>query len=274
MSKQFVKVALCQRSADCSKQENLRHILKAIQEAMRRCPDLDVIVFPEYSYYEPHDAQDGLANAEELDGPFIQALCQAAQRYHVNIIPGSFPEISGYKIRNTCPFIDRKGQVLSRYSKIHLMNWNGIRESDFTEAGQELSVLDTDFGRIGILIGFDLRFPELARSMALKGVDILFCTSCFPWGLEYASRPDHWDILLESTTLYNLTWVCAANQFGQVNGERHLGRSMVVDPWGTPVAVASYREEILLATLDLGYQQTIRSRVGTWESRRPDIYEL
>lgn len=274
MSQRYVQVALCQRRACRDKQENLRQTVALIERAAADCPGLDVIVFPEYSHHVPENAQDGLANAESLDGPYMQEMAVQARKHHVNLIPGSFAETAGVKTRNTCPFIDRSGRVTAHYAKVHLMDGIGALESDTTRPGSEICVINTDFGRVGLLLSYDLRFPELARSMVLKGADILFCPACFPAGNPMPPRTDHWDLLVESTALVNLTWLCAVNQYGEVNGRHVFGRSMVVDPWGTRVAMAAGQEDIVYATLDMEYEKTIRTRVGTWENRRPDVYEL
>lgn len=274
MFQRYVQVALCQRRACRDKQENLRQTIELIERAMATRPELDVIVFPEYSYHMPRSAQDGLFNAEGMDGPYMQEMAFQARKHHVNLIPGSFAEIAGMKSKNTCPFIDRSGCVSAKYTKIHLMDGIGGAESVSTRPGSEMCVFDTDFGRVGMLMCYDLRFPELSRSMVLKGADILFCPACFPWGNPLPPRSDHWDLLVESTALLNLTWICAVNQYGEVNGSYAFGRSMVVDPWGTRVIMAAGQEEIIYATLDMAYEQKVRAQVGTLENRRPDVYEL
>lgn len=277
MSKRFVNVALCQRNAGHTKSENIRQSVEMIKSAKAHDPNLDVVVFSEYNYYKPTNApnaQDGLENAECIDNAYIRTMSKQARQHHINIIPGSFTELFGTKTKNSCPFIDRNGKILAKYSKIHLMDGIDIKESDTAESGNELCVFNSDFGRIGIMLGYDLRFPELPRSMVLQGADIIFCPACFPCGNPLPSRTDHWDILVQSTALYNLTWVCAVNQFGEVGKDQMFGRSMVVNPWGTCVAAASGADEIVYATLDMDYETFIRTRVSSWENRRPDVYEL
>ena len=276
MVKRFVKVALCQRGVTGSKEQNIAETVSLIEEAAEHCPGLDLIIFPEYNYYEALSLEEARANSETMDGRYITEMKKQARRFGVNLIPGSFAETCGEKVKNTCALIDRSGEVAGSYSKVHLMDAIGIRESDAAVPGDKLGVFDTDFGRIGLMVCFDLRFPEQPRSMVLQGADIIFCAASFPTGSPLPPRTDHWDLLVQSTALLNLTWTCAVNQFGSICGgtENPFGRSMVVDPWGIVTASALGRRDIVYATLDMQHQKEIRGRVATWNCRRPDIYTL
>ena len=276
MVKRFVKVALCQRGVTGSKEQNIAETVSMIEEAAEHCPGLDLIIFPEYNYYESLSLEEARANSETMDGRYITEMKKQARRFGVNLIPGSFAETCGEKLKNTCALIDRSGEVAGSYSKVHLMDAIGIRESDAAVPGDKLGVFDTDFGRIGLMVCFDLRFPEQPRSMVLQGADIIFCAASFPTGSPLPPRTDHWDLLVQSTALLNLTWTCAVNQFGSICGgtENPFGRSMVVDPWGIVTASALGRRDIVYATLDMQHQKEVRGRVATWNCRRPDIYTL
>lgn len=276
MVKRFVKVALCQRGVTGSKEQNIAETVSMIEEAAEHCPGLDLIIFPEYNYYEALSLEEARANSETMDGRYITEMKKQARRFGVNLIPGSFAETCGEKVKNTCALIDRSGEVAGSYSKVHLMDAIGIRESDAAVPGDKLGIFDTDFGRIGLMVCFDLRFPEQPRSMVLQGADIIFCAASFPTGSPLPPRTDHWDLLVQSTALLNLTWTCAVNQFGSICGgtENPFGRSMVVDPWGIVTASALGRRDIVYATLDMQHQKEIRGRVATWNCRRPDIYTL
>ena len=276
MVKRFVKVALCQRGVTGSKEQNIAETVSMIEEAAEHCPGLDLIIFPEYNYYESLSLEEARANSETMDGRYITEMKKQARRFGVNLIPGSFAETCGEKVKNTCALIDRSGEVAGSYSKVHLMDAIGIRESDAAVPGDKLGVFDTDFGRIGLMVCFDLRFPEQPRSMVLQGADIIFCAASFPTGSPLPPRTDHWDLLVQSTALLNLTWTCAVNQFGSICGgtENPFGRSMVVDPWGIVTASALGRRDIVYATLDMQHQKEVRGRVATWNCRTPDIYTL
>lgn len=270
-----VNVAVVQRSGAGTTHENLTEMTSMVETAVNTFPKIDVIVFPEYCYFAPTTMEESKKVAEEIPGPFTDTMAALAKKYNVNIIPGTFIEnAKSGKVHNATVFINREGKILGTYRKIHLMDAIGYKESDYVEAGTEMCVFDSDIGRIGMMVCYDLRFPELARSMVLKGADILFVPSEFPSGNPLPPRTDHWDLLVRSTALFNLTYVVAANQFGPLHKDNPFGRSSVVDPWGTIVAAASGRKDIVYATLDMDYQQQVRERVATWVNRRPELYEL
>ena len=127
MVKRFVKVALCQRGVTGSKEQNIAETVSMIEEAAEHCPGLDLIIFPEYNYYEALSLEEARANSETMDGRYITEMKKQARRFGVNLIPGSFAETCGEKVKNTCALIDRSGEVAGSYSKVHLMDAIGIR---------------------------------------------------------------------------------------------------------------------------------------------------
>lgn len=276
MKKKYVQVALCQRASLPNKQDNLAATLAMAEQAVQQHPDVDLIVFPECNDLFPLSRKDSAAAAEPIPGPFTEAISAFASKHRVNIIPGSLLETQpDGRVKNTVPFIDRNGDLLASYAKTHLMDAMSFKESAHVAAGDSVCVFDSDIGRIGILVCYDCRFPELARTMVLDGAEILICPACFPVGSPLPPRTDHWDLLIDAMALQNQTWVCACNQFGEVGrGEHPFGRSRVTDPWGTTVAVAGGREQILFATLDMEYQQQVRERLAVFDNRRPDLYRL
>lgn len=271
----MVQVAICQRSGAGTKEQNLAEITRMVEEATSYNPKLDVIIFPEYTYYAPVNLDESKQVAESIPGPYTTAIGELAKKYNVNIIPGSFVEdAGGGKVSNACVFIDRKGEIKGKYRKIHLMDALGYKESDYVEAGTEMCLVDSDFGKIGIMVCYDLRFPELARSMVKEGAEIIFCPAEFPAGNPLPPRTDHWDILCRSTAVLNLTYLVACNQYGAIHKDNPFGRSMLVDPWGEVVAHAGNRKDIVYAQIDLDYQSSVRESVATWKNRKPSAYKL
>ncbi|QNL45292.1 hypothetical protein H8790_04550 [Oscillibacter hominis] len=272
--KKLIKVAICQRGATgATPQENLEKSLEMVERAAEGMPGLDLILLPECNNFLAHSREEFQRIAEPIPGPYTDAMAELAKKLHVNLLPGSITEqAEGGKVRNTAAFIDRQGNLLGKYAKIHLFDALGYKESDNMEAGSETCVLDTDFGRVGIQLCYDCRFPELARTLVLDGADILCIMAMFPGGNPLPPRTDHWDTLIDAMALQNQTWVCAANQYGLVGGEHPFGRSRVVDPWGTPVAVAGNHEDIIYATLDMEYQNACKESMGGLNNRRPDVY--
>lgn len=273
----MVNVAICQAASIGTAEENLQRMVSMFIEAVQTRDDLDLIVFPEYIYYSPKNMEESkkIAIDMEKSHPFIDKMKELAKKYEVNLIPGSFVEKAGEdKVHNTSIFINRKGEITGKYRKVHLMDAASYKESAYVSAGDEMCIVDADFGRIGLMVCYDLRFPEQARSMCLKGAEIIIVPSMFPAGQPLPSRVDDWDILVRSTALTNLTYVVAANQFGYVHGETPFGRSALIDPRGNVVYGAGGRPGIIYGSINLEYQKEVRDNLAVWVNRRPDIYTL
>ena len=237
---------------------------------------VDLLVFPE-SLMSPlgESTQAFFTAAQPLDGPFARAADAIAARHGLWMVYTVNEANPDGKPFNTAVIVDDAGVRRGAYRKMHLFDAGDKRESDRMTAGDKLfEPVDTPFGKLGLGVCYDLRFPEMARSMVLQGADVLFVPAEFPSGNPLPPRTDHWDILVRSTALYNLTYVVAANQFGALHKDNPFGRSCVVDPWGTTVAAASGRQDIVYATLDMEYQREIRDKVATWVNRRPEVYAL
>lgn len=274
-----MKAAICQCGSTGTPEENADKMEQMFKTAVEEQKDLDLIVFPEYCYYSPVDKTDALGVAIDLDTnelhPFIKRMKNLAKTCHVNFIPGSFVEkAKGGKVCNTTLVLNREGNIIGKYRKVHLFDAANYKESSYVEAGDELCLVKTDFGTIGVMVCYDLRFPEQARSMCLKGAELLVVPAEFPCGQPLPPRVDDWDLLVRSTALTNLTYVLAANQFGAVHSDHPFGRSAIVDPRGTVVASAQGREGIVYASIDLEYQRQVQENLAVWVNRRPEVYSL
>ena len=216
MEKRWIRAAVCQLGAESPDPgENLDRAEALVREAARGMPDLDLILLPECVDFLARSPEEALAQAQPIPGPYTMRMSRLARELRVNLVPGSITErTESGKVRNTTVWIDREGEILGRYSKMHLFDALNYRESDHVQAGDEICLLDTDIGRVGIQICYDCRFPELARTQVLKGADLLCVMACFPLGAPLPVRTEHWDLLIDSMALLNQTWVCAANQFG------------------------------------------------------------
>ena len=267
----MVKVALCQTVGRASLMESVANMEDMIHRAAAGCPDLDVIVFPEYCY-----GVASVVGAAPDQGEHTQRIAKLAQKYHVNILAGSFArKAANGKTYNTVYFYNRGGEIIGQYDKSHLCVAIGYDESKDVEAGEHLEVIDTDFGRVGLMVCYELRFPEVPRTLVHDGADIIFCPAEFPLGNMLPPRTDHWDILVRAVALQNVTWMVACNVFGKTTeNEYPFGKSMVVDPWGTVVSQCSGYEDIAYATLDMDYQRKVRESVAAWSNRRPELYHL
>ena len=233
--------------------ETLKKAVSYVDEAKKKYGMLDIVCMPELYYEGGRDE-------------FLTAWKECARRNHVNIVTGSMPvEDPSGKPRNTAYVIDREGSVIGDYSKAHLFDAYDDRESDRLTPGDHIGIFDLDIGKIGVVICYDIRFSEYVRTLALKGIDILMVPAAF-----YRPRTDDWEVLLRAASLYNIMYVCAANQFGS----RCAGRSSVADPDGRIVARASDEECSVYHILDMGFQKHMREVNPSYQNRRPDLYEI
>ena len=215
--------------------------------------------------------------AETIPGPTTDMLADKARRYGMYVCGSMLERTADGTHYNSTPLISPEGEVLCRYWKTHLFDAPkrvdipaGIRESDHVAAGDELPVVDTDFGRVGLSVCSDLRFPEIYRELALKGAEVTVCASAF-----ISPRIDHWEFFLRARATENQNFVVASGQYGTEpqSGISFVGRSMIVDPWGVIVATASDKEDCVTATIDLDFIEEVRGRYPLITQRRPALYK-
>lgn len=271
-----MRIALCQRRTYVeNKQENIRETKEMLKRAMDGCNDVDLVMFPELNYGDVTNSRMAAEYAETMDGAYITLMRELAAQYKVNLIPGSFLEkAENGRYYNAMPFIDRQGKVLEKYQKIHLADLAGAKESAFVEAGKELKLVDTEFGKVGLMVCYDMRFPEQARSLTLAGADLICSVACWPMGRVLPTRLSHWDTLTKATALYNLTYFATCNCYGEVKGNYPFGCSRVVNPWGDVIADCSSGTKVTYADIDFEYQKWARQEIATLQNRRPDVYQL
>ena len=251
--KSRIGVLLVQVGYDKDAQAVLKKAVDFVDDAREKYGVLDIVCMPEL-YYEGDR------------GVFLDTWRECARRNKVNIVTGSMPVMTpSGKPANTTYVIDREGNVLGDYSKAHLFDAYEDRESDRLEPGDHIGIFDLDIGKIGVVICYDIRFSEYVRTLALKGIDILMVPAAF-----YRPRTDDWEVLLRAASLYNIMYVCAANQFGK----RCAGRSSVADPDGRIVARASDEECTVYHILDMDFQKHMREVNPSYSNRRPDLYDI
>jgi deaminated glutathione amidase len=235
-----------------------------------------LVVLPEYLHYRGTD-EGFRASARPIPGPFTDALAATAREHDTWILLGSVAERSLDPDRpyNTSVLIDPTGSITATYRKIHLFDVavdDGPvdTESARVSPGTEPVCADVDGVRIGLTICYDLRFPELYRSLALAGAEVLAVPANFT---ERTGR-DHWEVLLRARAIENGAWVVAAGQSGGPPGQPAFGRSMVVDPWGTVVAQASDGVGIIRVDVETDRVAAVRRQIPSLANRRPDAYRL
>lgn len=210
------------------------------------------------------------AGAESLDGPSITALREVAQRDGIWIVAGSIAElvVADTLLSNTCVVINPDGDLTATYRKIHMFDVTvgGVeyRESDHERAG--IDVVDTDIAGIhtGLTICYDLRFPELYRQLASRGVQMVTVPAAF----TLVTGQAHWEVLLRARAIENQCFVLAANMVGDHGaGKVSFGHSCIVDPWGTILAEVADGDGIAVADLDFGYLEQVRKTLPSLANR-------
>ena len=249
-------------------EENLEKGEGFIAEAARRGSDL--VCFPEmWTTGFPWEKMGELARRHAC---ILDSLCSLARDYHI-WINGSLPVLTGRgRVANTSLLIDPEGQTAGTYRKAHLFSL--FHEEQFIEAGNALCLVDAPWGRTGLSICYDIRFPELYRTYALKGAGIVLLPAAFP-----CPRLSHWKVLCRARAVENQIFLVATNRVGSEElgseGEvTYFGSSVIIDPWGDPVVEGGDTEELLTATIDLARMDEVRSSMRVFADRRPDLYEL
>jgi predicted amidohydrolase len=268
-----LKVALVQLDAGTDVETNLRTAVRLADEAA--ADGARLVALPEYLQYRGSD--DGYrASARPIPGPFSDAFAAVAKARNIWILAGSLAESDGAGSPNDRPYntsvlIDPSGTIVARYRKIHLFDVDledgpSDRETERVSGGDRAVVADVDGVRLGLSICYDLRFPELYRTLAGAGAEVLAVPANF---LERTGR-DHWEVLLRARAIENGAYVIAPAQVGSAAGVAAHGRSMVIDPWGTVIAQASDEVAIVHAELDLERVASIRRQIPVLANRRAD----
>ncbi|TAL11079.1 MAG: carbon-nitrogen hydrolase family protein [Chloroflexota bacterium] len=267
-------VALIQTDAGADPEANVARAAELAEAAA--ADGARLVALPEYLQYRGSDA-GFRASARPIPGPFTAPFAEIAKRHACWILAGSLAEASGDPERpyNTSTLIGPNGSVVARYRKIHLFDVaidNGPvdLESGRVLAGTEPVIADVAGARLGMTICYDLRFPELYRTLALAGAEILAVPSNFT---ERTGR-DHWEVLLRARAIENGAWVIAPSQIGGPPGHPAYGHAMIVDPWGIVVAHAPDRESVVHALIDTSRVTEARRQIPVLANRRPEAYRL
>jgi len=262
---QLLHIALIQMDIAIGEPDtNYTHLEKLLNEAVTTEVKPDVIVFPEmwntgYALTEIHELAD-------RDGERTKAfLSEFARKHQVNLIGGSVADKRGDRVLNTIYAFDRQGAEIAEYSKIHLFRL--MDEEKFLHSGETLGRFELEGVPAGAMICYDIRFPELARKLALDGARILFVPAEWPH-----PRLHHWRTLLMARAIENQMYVVSCNRVGTSGTTAFFGHSMVIDPWGEVLVEGDENEAILRATIDLSEVVRVRGKIPVFEDRRPHLY--
>ncbi|MGZ4134370.1 MAG: carbon-nitrogen family hydrolase, partial [Tumebacillaceae bacterium] len=194
-----------------------------------------------------------------------ELMSALAKEYNVNILAGSVSDLRDGDVYNTTYLFNRQGEVVGDYSKIHLFRL--MDEEKYLQAGDQVGLFTLDDVTLGSMICYDIRFPELARTLSLGGAQILFLPAEWPH-----PRLNHWRHLQMARAIENQMFVVSTNRVGKAGDTEFFGHSMVIDPWGEILLETDDQEGIHHVTVDLAVVPEIRSRIPIFEDRRPDLY--
>jgi nitrilase len=266
-NKDIVKVAAIQMASGPYVAANLNEAERLIEIAANQGAKL--VVLPEYFAIMGLKETDKVAvREEEGKGPIQKFLAETAKKHKIWLIGGSVPLVSNFpnKVRNSCLVYDDDGHLAARYDKIHLFGLDlgneHYHEEKTIESGDAVKVVDTPFGKIGLSICYDLRFPELYRAM--KDVNIIVVPAAFT---DTTGRA-HWETLIRARAIENLSYVIASAQGGyHLSGRETHGNSMIVDPWGVILDRLPRGSGVVISTINPQYQASLRKSLPALNHR-------
>lgn len=268
----MAKIAAVQMASGPNVNSNLIEAGRLI--AMAAGAGAQLVVLPENFAIMGMSETDKVGVREaDGEGPIQDFLSEQASKHGLWIVGGTIPLVAddADKIRGACLLFDDQGQRVARYDKIHLFDVvlpdsdENYVESETIESGEHVIVVDTPFGRLGLGICYDLRFPGIFRRMLDEGVDIIALPSAF----TAMTGKAHWEVLVRARAIENLCYVVAAAQGGyHVNGRETYGDSMIVDPWGGVMDRLPSGSGFIIADTDSAYQESVRRNFPVLEHRK------
>jgi len=262
------KIAVVQMKADTDKKNNLKKILKYISQAASKGSAL--CTFPEFMMcYTPssQSAKELADIAEKISGEFVSSISEAAKQNSIQVV-GTLYEKSPKpnRVYDTSFLLDKNGKLISKYRKIHLYDALGFKESAKLYPGSSITKpVKTNAGKMGMMICYDLRFPEMSRMLASSGSEILVVPSAWVKG---KMKEEHWLTINKTRAIENGCYVISPDQVGNV----YCGRSLVVDPYGKILLDMKKREGIGVVNISLDEVKQVRNKLPLLQNRRTDIY--
>ncbi|XP_004501439.1 omega-amidase, chloroplastic [Cicer arietinum] len=272
------KIGLCQLSVTSDKDLNIAHARTAIQDAAAKGAKL--ILLPEI-WNSPYSNDSFPVYAEDIDAggdasPSTAMLSELSRLLKITIVGGSIPERSGDRLYNTCCVFGTDGNLKAKHRKIHLFDIDIPGKITFIEsktltAGETPTIVDTEVGRIGIGICYDIRFPELAMIYAARGAHLL----CYPGAFNMTTGPLHWELLQRARATDNQLYVATCSPARDAaSGYVAWGHSTLVGPFGEVLATTEHEEATIIAEIDYSILEQRRTNLPVTKQRRGDLYQL
>jgi len=267
-----LKIAVVQMISSAEFEHNIERVKSLVLQASKN--NADLVVLPEYFAFMGLKEKDKLKYQEEhLLGPVQDLLKQLAKQYKIWIVAGTFPirSLQRHRPYGRCYVYNDKGEVVTWYDKIHLFDVQvddekgSYCESSYTQAGSDKVWFDSPWGKIGLAVCYDLRFPELFRQLQQDGCEIFILPAAF----TYETGKLHWDTLIKARAIENLCYFVASAQGGQhQNGRETWGHSCIVSPWGKRLVQVNEGECIGYATIDRDYQAQLRKEFPVLQHKK------
>ncbi|PSS36412.1 Omega-amidase [Actinidia chinensis var. chinensis] len=272
------KIALCQMLVTSDKERNIVHARKAIEEAANKGAQL--VLLPEI-WNSPYSNDSFPVYAEDIDAggdasPSTAMLSELSRNLQITIVGGSIPERSGDKLYNTCCVFGTDGKLKAKHRKIHLFDIDIPGQMTFKEsltltAGDSPTIVDTDVGRIGIGICYDIQFQELAMLYAARGAHLL----CYPGAFNMVTGPLHWELIQRARAADGQLFVATCSPARDTNaGYVAWGHSTLVGPFGEVIATTEHDEAIVIEEIDYSLIDQRRTFLPFQKQRRGDLYQL
>ena len=269
-----IRLGLCQMNVIDNKEKNLENATSMINESISK--NADFIILPEM-FNCPYSNDKFIEYAEEdFNSQTLGKISSLAKKNNRYILAGSIPEKEEDKLYNTSYLFDRQGNIIAKHRKMHLFDIDvkgkiTFKESDVLTAGDDFTIADTEFGKIGIGICYDVRFPELARIMVENGALMLI----YPGAFNMTTGPAHWELLFRSRALDNQVYcVGVAPALNEDASYHSFGHSIIANPWGEIIAEADEKENLIISEIDLDEIKRIREELPLLKNKREDLYEV
>lgn len=266
-----LKLGLCQMKVTADKAENLRHARELIDKAAAGGAEL--VMLPEM-FNCPYENAAFPVYAEPAGGESWQMLSRVAKENGIYLVGGSVPELEDGKIYNTSFIFDREGNELARHRKVHLFDIDvpggqRFKESDTLTAGDQITLVDTPWGKLGVAICFDIRFAEFFRVMGDAGAVLI----AIPAAFNMTTGPAHWDLTFRMRAIDQQCFVAGCSPARDETASYvAYGNSLVADPWGSFPLHMDEKEHVQVVELDLDDLEKYRGQIPILSGRRKDLY--
>ena len=267
-----MKIAQIQSHVYSEKMENLEQLEVRLRELDGHKPDL---VMLGEMFCCPYETSLFPSYAEDEGGPVWSRLSSLAQEHGIYLAAGSVPERDeAGKVYNTAYVFDRDGRQIAKHRKVHMFDiqvegGQHFRESETLTRGDACTVFDTEFGKIGLCICFDFRFPELARRMVLEGARLILVPAAF----NMTTGPAHWELMFRSRAVDNQCFVAGTSCARDMQANYVAwGHTLLVSPWGDVIEEMGEEEGVIVNTIDLSYADKVRRELPLLSARREEVY--